>query len=102
VRTAPAGHECLLAISDDGPFIPVEERQRIFQRFHRLLGNQEDGSGLGLAIVSEIAALHGARIDLEEDTDGVGNTFTVFFPLRQSAAVSVAKAGVQRPVSGAA
>ena len=39
-----------------------------------------DGSGLGLAIVSEIAALHKAHITLEEDLDGVGNTFTVFFP----------------------
>lgn len=75
----PEGH-CRLAISDDGPSIPVAERARIFERFHRLLGTQEDGSGLGLAIVSEIATLHGARITLEEDTDGVGNTFTVIFP----------------------
>jgi two-component system, OmpR family, sensor histidine kinase TctE len=74
----PAGH-CKLAISDDGPSIPVAERQRIFERFHRLLGTQEDGSGLGLAIVSEIATLHGASIELEEDVDGVGNTFSVFF-----------------------
>jgi two-component system, OmpR family, sensor histidine kinase TctE len=73
--------ECKLAISDDGPSIPVAERQRIFERFHRLLGNQEDGSGLGLAIVSEIATLHEATIELEEDLDdGVGNTFSVLFP----------------------
>lgn len=81
VGPAEAGH-CRLAISDDGPSIPVQERQRIFGRFHRLLGTQEDGSGLGLAIVSEIATLHGARITLEEDADGVGNTFTVIFRLR--------------------
>jgi two-component system sensor histidine kinase TctE len=74
-----ADGQCKLAISDDGPSIPVEERARIFERFHRLLGTQEDGSGLGLAIVSEIATLHGARITLEEDVDGVGNTFSVFF-----------------------
>lgn len=69
-----------LAISDDGPAIPVHERSRIFQRFHRLLGTPADGSGLGLAIVSEIATLHGASITLEEDVDGVGNTFSVLFP----------------------
>ena len=69
-----------LAVSDDGPHIPVDERTRIFERFHRLLGSHADGSGLGLAIVSEIAALHGARITLEEDRDGVGNTFSVMFP----------------------
>lgn len=68
-----------LSISDDGPRIPVEERQRIFERFHRLLGTQISGSGLGLAIVSEIAALHNAKISLEEDADGVGNTFTIAF-----------------------
>lgn len=83
VRTGPSGtDQCRLSISDDGPSIPVQERERIFERFHRLLGTQEDGSGLGLAIVSEIATLHRARITLEEDTDGVGNTFSVFFPLR--------------------
>lgn len=69
-----------LSISDDGPAIPVEERGRVFERFHRLLGTHTDGSGLGLAIVSEIAKLHGASITLEEDTDGVGNTFSVTFP----------------------
>ncbi len=69
-----------VSISDDGPSIPVEERQRVFERFHRLLGNQIDGSGLGLAIVREIAVLHGAEISLEDDVDGVGNTFTVSFP----------------------
>jgi two-component system sensor histidine kinase TctE len=79
VRVAP-GAQHQLSISDDGPRIPVEERERIFQRFHRLLGSHVDGSGLGLAIVSEIAALHNAHITLEEDLDGVGNTFTVFFP----------------------
>lgn len=80
VRTSrEADGQVKLAISDDGPAIPVAERARIFERFHRLLGTQQDGSGLGLAIVSEIATLHGARITLEEDTDGVGNTFSVFF-----------------------
>jgi two-component system sensor histidine kinase TctE len=80
-----AGERRMLSISDDGPRIPVEERERIFQRFHRLLGTNMDGSGLGLAIVSEIAALHKASITLEEDLDGVGNTFTVFFPAPEQA-----------------
>ena len=83
VRTAvDAQRQYQLSISDDGPSIPVPERQRIFERFHRMLGTQEDGSGLGLAIVSEIARLHGARITLDEDSDGVGNTFSVIFKPR--------------------
>jgi len=80
VAVGRAGPERLLSISDDGPTIPPEERTRVFERFHRLLGGRAEGSGLGLAIVSEIAALHGARITLQDDTDGTGNTFTVHFP----------------------
>ena len=69
-----------VAVSDDGPAIPPHERARVFERFHRLLGTSRDGSGLGLAIALEIARLHGADIALEDDRDGVGNTFTVSFP----------------------
>ena len=75
-----ANGDGVLSVSDDSQKIPVQERQRIFERFHRLLGSHADGSGLGLAIVSEIAALHRARITLEEDVDGIGNTFSVLFP----------------------
>ena len=81
-----AGPQPQLCISDDGPHIPVEERKRIFERFHRMLGTKTDGSGLGLAIVSEIASLHKAQISLEEDRDGVGNTFTILFPTPKSEA----------------
>jgi two-component system, OmpR family, sensor histidine kinase TctE len=73
-------HPPRVAVSDDGPIIPVAERQRVFERFHRLLGSHADGSGLGLAIVQEIARLHDATIALGEDADGLGNTFTVTFP----------------------
>jgi two-component system sensor histidine kinase TctE len=83
VSRAEDGHG-LLSISDDGPSIPPEERTRIFERIHRLLGGHTEGSGLGLAIVSEIASLHGARITLEEDLDGIGNTFSVIFPPRKA------------------
>jgi two-component system, OmpR family, sensor histidine kinase TctE len=75
-----------LAVSDDGPRIPVEERSRVFERFHRLLGTHAEGSGLGLAIVRDIASLHEAQIDLVDDSDGVGNTFIVSFPACDEAA----------------
>ena len=79
-----------VAISDDGPTIPLAERERIFERFHRLLGDHASGSGLGLAIVREIATLHEATISLDDDADGVGNTFTVAFPAATATAESSA------------
>lgn len=69
-----------VAVSDDSPSIPLHERERVFERFHRLLGNTAEGSGLGLAIVKEIARLHGAEIELKDDADGTGHTFFVWFP----------------------
>ena len=79
-----------VSVSDDGPTIPIDERQRVFERFHRLLGSHADGSGLGLAIVREIAKLHDAEITLDEDADGLGNTFTVSFPVTASAGARAA------------
>jgi two-component system sensor histidine kinase TctE len=71
----------VVTVSDDGPGIPPDERERIFERFHRRLGASNDGTGLGLAIAQEIAHIHGGDIGLREDTDGIGNTFTVSLPI---------------------
>jgi two-component system, OmpR family, sensor kinase len=60
--TAAAGGRVRLAIDDDGPGIPPEERERIWGRFHRTSdGRSRDagGAGLGLAIVRAIAEAHG-------------------------------------------
>ncbi len=53
-----------LCIEDSGPGIPEGERERVFDRFYRRAGSGATGSGLGLAIARDIAARHGARIDL--------------------------------------
>lgn len=75
-------------VNDDGPSIPPEERARVFERFHRLLGSGQEGSGLGLAIAQEIARLHHGEITLREDTtDGIGNTFSVLLPPASAGAV---------------
>ncbi|HZN23558.1 MAG TPA: sensor histidine kinase N-terminal domain-containing protein [Burkholderiales bacterium] len=79
VRVVDGGAPAL-SVSDDGPTIPAADRQRIFQRFYRVLGTAERGSGLGLAIAQEIAHLHGATITPSDDLDGRGNTFTLSFP----------------------
>jgi two-component system sensor histidine kinase TctE len=55
-----------LAVEDTGPGIAPEERERVFDRFYRVLGTRADGSGLGLAIVREIAMRHQASIHVSE------------------------------------
>ena len=51
-------------ITDTGPGIPEEERNRVFDTFYRVLGNDEAGSGLGLAIVKTIATRIAANVSL--------------------------------------
>ena len=60
------GHRALLMVADDGPGIPAEVRQQVFERFFRLDGGRASGSGLGLAIARELAAVMGGRIELSE------------------------------------
>jgi two-component system sensor histidine kinase QseC len=71
----------LLSITDTGPGIPPTERGRIFDRFHRLAGQETEGSGLGLSIVARIAERHGAQIRLDTGDKGRGLRVTVSFPL---------------------
>lgn len=62
-----------LWVRDTGPGVRPEERDKIFERFHRGDGRSDDGFGLGLAIVSAIIEAHGGHVELD-DTD-VGATF---------------------------
>src|SRR4029077_3403667 len=72
--TAAAGpHGVVVQITDDGPGIPEEERERVFDRSVRRDASREQASGsagLGLAIAREIAAAHGATIVLTEAPGG--------------------------------
>lgn len=85
-RTAVAlsehnGH-VLLSVDDDGPGIPEEERQRVFERFVRLDGARDrstGGTGLGLSIVREVASGHGGTVTLRESALG-GVRVEVRFP----------------------
>jgi len=72
-----------LAVQDDGPGIPLEERVRIFERFYRMPGAQGEGCGLGLSIVQEIARLHGAEAEIAGGSDGRGSRFSVVFYSQQ-------------------
>lgn len=80
VKVSGNESDVVLAVEDNGPGIPVMERDKVFQRFYRVLGNEEEGSGLGLAIVQEIAQLHGARVELGTPGYGKGTEVRVTFP----------------------
>jgi signal transduction histidine kinase len=64
VRTEDRGGHALLAVVDDGPGVPAEHAERIFDRFYRVEGAQASGSGLGLAIARELAERMGGTVDL--------------------------------------
>ncbi len=58
--------EAVAAVSDDGPGVPPEEHQKLFQRFYRREASRtRPGYGLGLALVSAIADLHAGRMKIE-------------------------------------
>jgi two-component system sensor histidine kinase TctE len=84
VRVSP---DHTLTVEDNGLGIPIEERERVFERFHRLPGNETHGNGLGLAIVKEIAEIHGAEVSIGEGAGGRGAAFSVRFqpPSQESA-----------------
>lgn len=77
--TVSVGLDGTLNVEDNGPGIPPEDRERVFERFHRLLGNEAPGNGLGLAIVREIAELHNATVSVTDGAGGVGALFKVKF-----------------------
>jgi signal transduction histidine kinase len=77
------GHEVLLEVSDDGPGIPPEQRERVFERFERGAADGravDGGTGLGLAIARWAVTLHGGRIAVAPTTTGC--TIAVRLPER--------------------
>lgn len=70
-----------LRIGDSGPGIENEQRERIFNRFYRLAGQETTGSGLGLSIVKRIAELHQADIRLARSHLG-GLEVELHFPIQ--------------------
>jgi two-component system sensor histidine kinase TctE len=60
-------HWVHLEVEDTGLGIPVAERERVVERFYRILGREGDGSGLGLAIVREIATMHGGTLTIDDN-----------------------------------
>lgn len=86
-----AGFE--VAITDQGPGIPPETQERVFERFYRAdagRARSEGGTGLGLSIARNTLRSHGGDVYLWSQV-GLGSTFTLFFPLHESLKVKTRK-----------
>jgi len=83
LRASP--HGARLQVCDQGPGVPAEQRERIFEPFYRLPGASEraGGVGLGLALVRSIAQRHGGSVRCADPPQGRGACFVVDLPGRR-------------------
>ncbi|OGR96609.1 MAG: hypothetical protein A2V88_01780 [Elusimicrobia bacterium RBG_16_66_12] len=90
LETQDKGEFLMVSVSDDGIGIPPEDREKVFERFHRASNRAEvnaPGTGLGLAIAREVIAKHGGKIWLDSDL-GKGTTFHFVVPAARDEAAA--------------
>lgn len=80
LETRATGDTVTVRLTDNGPGVPVEQRERIFEPFYSTKGEGK-GTGLGLSIVRNIVTQHGGSIRVEGEV-GRGATFEVVLPAR--------------------
>jgi two-component system, NarL family, sensor histidine kinase BarA len=84
LSTAPVEPQRVrVSVSDSGPGIPLDQHERVFEKFTQLdstVTKEHGGTGLGLAISKELARLLQGRIELDSDT-GKGATFSLVIPV---------------------
>jgi two-component system sensor histidine kinase QseC len=80
VRLLCSTRETRLSVTDEGPGIPAELRQRVFDRFYRVVDQSQSGSGLGLAIAKAVADSHGGTLSLSGGADGRGLRVVLTLP----------------------
>jgi two-component system OmpR family sensor kinase len=78
--TAAVDGSAVLTVEDDGPGVPSELEQRVFERFVRGARDGGRGSGLGLAIVRAVVEAHGGTVSLERPELGTGTRFVIRLP----------------------
>jgi signal transduction histidine kinase len=82
VSVRPENGGALIAVEDDGPGVPADQRRAVFEPFRRAGADHAASVGVGLAVVARFAELHGGRAWVEE-REGGGASFRVWFPERQ-------------------
>lgn len=72
----------VISITDDGPGIPADQYEHVFKRFYRLEHSRyTPGNGLGLSLVAAVARLHGARIEMLDNSPGLRLTLWFSAPV---------------------
>ena len=100
LRVERRGSRVALAVEDDGPGIPPEHLDRVFQRFYRVEGGQASGSGLGLAIARELAGRMGGTVTVDEHGRGCDGVHARVAGRRRGAAPArAALTGLTRPAT---
>ena len=65
-------HQPVLSIADNGPGIPLQERENVLQRFYRMdQSRSQHGSGLGLSLVAAVARMHHATLEFGDNHPGL-------------------------------
>ena len=92
-----SGGRATIAVLDQGPGVPLPDRERIFEPFARLPGRRRtrSGSGLGLAIARQLTSRHGADLAVD-DAPGGGARFTVRMPLALAGVTASPRPGTSR------
>lgn len=84
-----------ISVRDDGPGIPIEAKERVFERFYRVdkaRSREQGGTGLGLAIVKNVVQAHGGDVRVES-APGRGAEFAFTLPAAPGPVVPVSPAG---------
>lgn len=87
-------------MADTGVGIPAEERERVFEEFHRAHPGQAQGAGIGLAIARRIARMLGGELTVESEV-GCGSTFTLWLPAESDEASTAPHPAARREPSRA-
>ncbi len=98
--TARDGADAVLVVEDDGPGIPPELEERVFERFVRSGRDGARGSGLGLSIVRAVAESHGGSVTLERTAEDGGARFVVRLPAHEGAETPVVEDGHTSTTTG--
>jgi signal transduction histidine kinase len=95
IRAETGDSDVVVSVADHGSGIPLDEQDRVFDRFYQSPSNggARRGTGIGLSIAKRFTEMQGGRIGVES-IPGVGSTFFVTMPAESSPVAEAAREGV--------